>query len=1158
MQGAALKLTALAASLAVGFVVLMQAQQGLDGSREREDVASSDADLTDQNLDQVPGQSPFEPGNATDDGPPQNHWGDPFAPTTGSPSYAQGQENPNPQAYTRNPQPSGNAPSGPPQSADPWDPFASAPAPGRSHQSEPGEPALARVEAPSTSPAQPSEPDDPFDVFSRQLGNQVREQVNQRTDNARAELQAAGARIENEIQQAVGHTHSQLDERKDQLDAGMQQIQQVAHEATETVENAAGRVQEFTQNGMLQAPAVFPGGEPNREFPAMPVQPTEPDANADRADSANEPPAQANPFQLTGGEVEANPAPSQPRDTQQPMKLELAQSNQRKPSGFNPFTGEEGTPEPRPTAEVDSNNPFLGGGQADQNKKPQTPAASGSGKFNPFDTADTPQTEPGVEPAADKQPSPKDKEASADVKSPAAPPRSFAPPGFPQFSQDDQPAERISGFLDSSRPRETQAGFPAPDSPTVDSAQPKLAPKEAETVSAEMKKPGAFFDEEESSREKSEDGPYRVVPQFNAPPVQAERGPREPAPFRFDDDDETPLKNPASEKNSKPQPLPNINPFGAGPSVEPGAQATESAGPGFMPGPAPVEEFTPEPQPLPQAEENPFGTPPAGLPAPSEAQPPVGNPFGGNPFGAIEKPTPAEFPEPAGPIATESPAPMKPEPEMLSRESDRGSDDSEKSSKRNSSAPLSDEDLIGSARVSPAQLESVQQPKIDLFKSAPENAVLGQPLVYSIEVVNSGKVAVKDVVVEDQFPAGTKLTGTIPRAELVDKTLLWRFDELKPDERKKILVRVIPIESGQVGSISTVSYKSMVATQTLVTAPKLELTVLADEEFAVGESIPLKFVLTNSGQGEAREVILRNLIPVGLEHPAGADLEYEIGDLKGGETKEVTLVLTARQEGRYKNQASVRAVGGLNISNETEVQVIPSILGLSRSGPSRRFVGHAGSFEVTLANYSQRTVKEVRVVEQIPDGFEFKSATKQGVYNSTQRTVTWMLPQLKGGEELTLGITLIPRQTGTMELTVRAEERNGHQAEVAHAVKVEGFASLAVRVPDERGPVEKGERVSLRFRVVNRGSAAARDVNVDCKVPDQLTYISADGPVKAEQAGQVVRFQPVESLGPNQELIFDMVFSADAIGDARVEFEVHAESLSKPLKHQEQVIVYGE
>jgi len=57
----------------------------------------------------------------------------------------------------------------------------------------------------------------------------------------------------------------------------------------------------------------------------------------------------------------------------------------------------------------------------------------------------------------------------------------------------------------------------------------------------------------------------------------------------------------------------------------------------------------------------------------------------------------------------------------------------------------------------------------------------------------------------------------------------------------------------------------------------------------------------------ATGVVLDERIPPGLQHPAGAELEYEVGDLKPGESRRLDLALVANRPGPTTNLLTARA-----------------------------------------------------------------------------------------------------------------------------------------------------------------------------------------------------------------------------------------------------------
>ena len=131
----------------------------------------------------------------------------------------------------------------------------------------------------------------------------------------------------------------------------------------------------------------------------------------------------------------------------------------------------------------------------------------------------------------------------------------------------------------------------------------------------------------------------------------------------------------------------------------------------------------------------------------------------------------------------------------------------------------------------------------------------------------------------------------------------------------------------------------------------------------------------NAGTAPAEKVLLRDLLPEGFKHPDGNDLEYEVGTLAPGKSQAVTLRAAAVKPGSFTNTAVITAAGGLKTEAAATVQVASRTLSVSRKGPKRRYVGRPATFANVVKNGSDRPVRGVKVVEQIPSGMEFVSAS---------------------------------------------------------------------------------------------------------------------------------------------------------------------------------------
>jgi uncharacterized repeat protein (TIGR01451 family) len=247
-----------------------------------------------------------------------------------------------------------------------------------------------------------------------------------------------------------------------------------------------------------------------------------------------------------------------------------------------------------------------------------------------------------------------------------------------------------------------------------------------------------------------------------------------------------------------------------------------------------------------------------------------------------------------------------------------------------------------------------------------------------------------------------------------------------------------------------------------VNAPKLDLEFTGPASAVVGDPVTYHFKLANIGSGDASKVYLRNILPEGLNHPGGSDLEYEVGTLKAGEVKEIDLTVNATKAGEFTNKAVISATGGLQKEAVTKVKIIGDRITITRTGPKRRYVGRTASFSNTIANQSDAKVAPVHVVEVIPAGMDFVEASQGGKFDPQKRTVTWAIAELGPSENQLLKLELLAREEGPQASEVTAYDPNGTRAAVKSETTVEGYTALRLDVREYAEPVDVGDQVGLR------------------------------------------------------------------------------------------------
>jgi len=483
--------------------------------------------------------------------------------------------------------------------------------------------------------------------------------------------------------------------------------------------------------------------------------------------------------------------------------------------------------------------------------------------------------------------------------------------------------------------------------------------------------------------------------------------------------------------------------------------------------------------------------------------------------------------------------------------------------KSTNAAPLetqeSAESVAGDGTVRSDAPRGPQRPELKIEKIAPPNATLNQPMVYTIVIRNVGDSTANAVVVEDQIPMGTKLSGTIPRAELTGKKLTWRLGAIKPGDVKEIQVKVIPIAEGQVGSVATVNFTAEVASRTTIASPKLSVKLTAAPQVRVNETVTLNFVVTNNGNVDAHRVVLRNMIPENLKLPdvAERDLEYDMGTVPAGKSQTVQLPLTALRPGKAVNRAVITVDGASAAEQQVEINVIGQIVSFSRHGQTNWFVGRPVEFENRITNNSLNPTDNTVIVESLPNTVEFVSASEGGRFDARQRTVTWQVPHLDPNQTLSLKIKVTPKAIGNHAGSVQVSENNRKGASTDYQFRAIGTSDLKIEFAEKAEAYSKGEQFTTRMVIRNKGSGAASNVAFRVTLPAELQFVSVRGPASHTISGREIVFQPINEIGGQGNVHFDLTLKAIQIGDSKLQVELQSDQFKKPLTHEEALVIFS-
>ena len=517
---------------------------------------------------------------------------------------------------------------------------------------------------------------------------------------------------------------------------------------------------------------------------------------------------------------------------------------------------------------------------------------------------------------------------------------------------------------------------------------------------------------------------------------------------------------------------------------------------------------------------------------------------------------------PAAPNGRE-PAPFMADPsaapKALSQTPDRSRDRNSLSSAGipPGGAPASGE---GTGQPGPKQLEGAQTPQVTIQKFAPAEIQVGKPAVFKIAVRNTGPIPAAQVEIRDQVPRGTKLLGTTPRASQGPRgEILWTIGTLRPGEESSVEMQVMPTTEGEIGSVATVHFGADATAKAIATRPKLAVEMSAPEKVLIGEQVMLSIVVSNPGTGVATGVVLEEHLPPGLQHPAGADLEYELGDLRPGESKKLDLPMAAVAPGRASNILTARGDGNLEAQERLDIQVVTPKLDIAMEGPKRRYLEREAVYQVSLSNPGTAAARQVELVAYLPPGLKFVSANNSGHYDDASRAVYWRLQELPSNETGSVELVTMPVEPGQQSIKIRGTAEKGLAVEKEQPVVVEGIAAIVFQPMDVTGPIEVGGETIYEVRVVNQGSKAASNVRLTALLPPELQPVAAEGPTRhaVEPGGRVV-FEGLARLAPKADANYRIKAKGVRAGDLRTKFQLVTDEMQTPVTKEESTRVYAD
>lgn len=456
------------------------------------------------------------------------------------------------------------------------------------------------------------------------------------------------------------------------------------------------------------------------------------------------------------------------------------------------------------------------------------------------------------------------------------------------------------------------------------------------------------------------------------------------------------------------------------------------------------------------------------------------------------------------------------------------------------------------------QLDGMQAPSVTIEKIAPREIQLNQPADFQLIVKNIGRVAANNVRVFDEIPAGAQLIEATPQPSRGSAGRIdWNLGTLQPGQEKRIKLKLKPTRPGEMGSVAQVTIAAQASMRTRVTKPEISIFHKSAPKVLIGDRVAFDIVVKNDGDGPANNVMIQEDLPPQLLFSEGyRELEYAIGTLAPGQSKNINLVLKAAEIGPFRNTMVVHADGDLNDQHSIDMEVIAPKLQLSADGPARRFLNRETEHTFSVRNAGTAKATNVELACQLPSGLKFLSTNNQGKYDPSSHAVFWSLAEL--AEQMTASVELVtsPIEPGSQDLKFEATADLEQTAALTRPLAVQHLVDVFFDIDDVVDPIEVGADTSYKIRVVNQGTKTAANVILQVNFPNGIKPVSVDGNVANEIRGNQIAFSPITSMNPGDEISMTITATGQSAGDHKVVVNLAADGRQANVAKQETTHVY--
>ena len=437
------------------------------------------------------------------------------------------------------------------------------------------------------------------------------------------------------------------------------------------------------------------------------------------------------------------------------------------------------------------------------------------------------------------------------------------------------------------------------------------------------------------------------------------------------------------------------------------------------------------------------------------------------------------------------------------------------------------------------------QADLSLTKTGPTSVQSGDTVEYVLTVSNAGPDTSERINIVDSLPPGMTFLsasdeGTLQSPEVVS----WNLPGIEPDESAEVRLHAAADLIGTATNVAWLFSEAIEpdsikqrASQTLeAVGADLSIIKRAEVEEGTTSERSITYTIEVSSSHAAEGVVVIDTLPVGVRFESASDggaldsevdpngvVIWELGTLTPAQSPralQLKVTLDADKEEAIANVVAVTATTGdpnraNNRATVTTVLGAASDVGVEKTGPGTAAPGTDVTYSLRVFNAGPKTASEVSVLDTLPEGVAFVSASAGGSFDpdaGANGVVRWeSIPTLAENTDTTftlivrvpLGATGEIRNVATVTSLSADPNPDNNSSESLTSLAASSDLVLFKAGP---GGALPGDRIAYTITINNRGPNDAESVVVTDSLPPEVSLVSADPPVSS-QVGRVISWE---------------------------------------------------